>query len=88
MIIDRLCAPAFIYAIFAFTQILIDLYYNEIDIAIIKSITMVVFTYLLNLLCDIGLGPISWVIVFVPFIFTTLITFIVITNIGGTLLTK
>jgi hypothetical protein len=88
MIIDRLCAPAFIYAIFTVTQILMDLYYGEIDTVVTKSIALVVFTYLLNLLCEMGLGPISWVIVFVPFIFTSLITFIVITNIGSSLLTK
>lgn len=83
MILDKLCAPAFIYATFTFTQILIDLYYNEFDVAATKSIAMIVFTLLLNVLCEAGLGPISWIIVFVPFIFTTLITFIVITNMSA-----
>lgn len=80
MIIDRLCTPAFIYAVFTFTQILIDLYYSQVNTAITKSIALVVFTLLLNILCEAGLSPISWIIVFVPFIFTSLITFIVITN--------
>lgn len=86
MIIDKLCAPALIYAVFTFTQILIDIYYNNIDVVITKSIALVVFTLLLNVLCKSGLTPISWIIVFVPFIFTTLITFIVLTNVGSSVI--
>lgn len=88
MIIDKLCPPAFIYAVFTFTQILIDLYYAQIDTVVTKTIALVVFSLLLNVLCEAGLGPISWVIVFVPFIFTTLITFIVITNLGSNIISS
>ena len=34
---------------------------------------MIIFTILLNILCDMGLGIISWFIVFIPFIFMTVI---------------
>lgn len=82
MLINNLCPPALIYAVFTITQILIDLYNYDIDVVVSKLIALVVFTYLLNILCESGLTPISWIIVFVPFIFTTLITFIVLTNMG------
>ena len=35
---------------------------------------MIVFTLILNILCKQGLGIISWFIVFVPFIFMTVIS--------------
>jgi hypothetical protein len=82
MFLETLCTPAFIYAVFTTTQILIDLYQNNMNIVFSKTISLVVFTLLLQTLCDYGLGPVSWLIVFVPFIFTTLITFIVATKLG------
>ena len=39
---------------------------------------MIIFTIILNLLCQQGLGIISWFIVFVPFIFMTIITTILL----------
>ena len=35
---------------------------------------MIIFTLLLNILCNKGLGIISWLIVFIPFILMTYIT--------------
>ena len=35
---------------------------------------MILFTIILNIFCKHGLGIISWFIVFVPFIFMTVIT--------------
>lgn len=85
-----LCTPAFIYAVFTLTQVLIDLYDGNIDLVVKKTIALVMFTLLLQIICDIGLGPISWVIVFIPFIFTSLLTIIVANNltidyIGGSI---
>jgi hypothetical protein len=34
---------------------------------------MIIFTILLNILCEKGMTPISWLIVFIPFILMTLI---------------
>ena len=45
---------------------------------------MIVFTILLNILCEKGLGVVSWMIVFVPFIFMTLITSILLFSFGLT----
>ena len=45
---------------------------------------MIIFTILLNILCEKGLGIVSWLIVFVPFIFMTFITSILLFTFGLT----
>lgn len=69
----NLCAPAIIYLIFSITQILIDLFKGMYNTAAIKSIVTVTVTLLLNILCKQGLGFVSWIIVFIPFILMTVV---------------
>ena len=71
--ISNLCAPAIIYLIFSITQILIDTFKGLYNTALIKFIIMIMITLLLNILCQSGLGTISWIIVFIPFILMTVI---------------
>jgi hypothetical protein len=71
--IPNLCPPAIIYLIFSITQILIDSFKGLYNTAFIKFIVMVMITALLNILCQSGLGVISWLIVFIPFILMTVI---------------
>ena len=68
-----LCAPAIIYVIFSATQIVIDLYKGLFNTALVKTFVMIMVTLLLNILCEGGLGVISWIIVFIPFILMTVI---------------
>lgn len=68
-----LCMPAIIYVIFSITQILIDTFKGLYNTAFIKVIVMIMITFLLNILCQSGLGIISWIIVFIPFILMTVI---------------
>jgi len=42
--------------------------------AFFKFIVMIIFSVILNVMCQRGLGVISWFIVFVPFIMMTIIT--------------
>jgi hypothetical protein len=44
------------------------------SLALIKFLVMIIFTILLNILCETKLGIVSWLIVFVPFIFMTIIS--------------
>ena len=74
----ELCAPALIYLFFSMTQIFIDLYLGLYNTALIKMIVMIIVTLLLNILCQQNLGIISWIIVFIPFIFLTTIVSIVL----------
>jgi len=71
--ISRLCPPALIYLIFCIIQIGIDVMKGYNNTALIKVWVTFVFTILLNYLCQSGLGIISWIIVFVPFILMTVI---------------
>lgn len=68
-----LCTPAIIYLIFSLTQILIDTMQGMYNTAWMKGVVAVMVTFLLNLLCDRGMGVVSWVIVFLPFLFMTVI---------------
>lgn len=69
----NLCAPALIYLIFSFTQILIDTLKGLYNTAFMKAIVTVMVTILLNILCESGLNFVSWIIVFIPFILMTVI---------------
>jgi hypothetical protein len=69
----QICPPAIIYLIFSITQILIDTYNGLYNTAIIKVIVTIMVTLLLNILCEQGLGIVSWIIVFIPFILMTVI---------------
>jgi len=69
----NLCPPAIIYLIFSITQILIDTFKGLYNTAFIKIIVTVMVTLLLNILCNQGLGVVSWIIVFIPFILMTVI---------------
>lgn len=74
MNINDLCAPALLYIAFSLTHIIIDAFKHMYNTALLKFIIMIIFTFILNLLCQRGLGIISWFIVFIPFITMTVIT--------------
>lgn len=69
----NLCAPAVIYLIFSIIQILIDTIKGLYNTAFIKIIVAIMVTLLLNILCLRGLGIVSWIIVFIPFILMTVV---------------
>jgi len=73
-----LCAPALIYVAFSLTQIVIDTFKGLYNTAFFKVIVMVIITILLNALCQAGMGIISWIIVFIPFIFMSIIVAILL----------
>ena len=70
---DSICPPALIYLAFSLTQIVIDTFKGLYNTAFFKFIVMVTITFLLNALCQGGMTIISWVLVFIPFIFMTVI---------------
>lgn len=73
-----LCAPALIYVAFSLTQIIIDTFKGLYNTAFFKVIVMVIITILLNSLCQAGMGIVSWIIVFIPFIFMSVIVAILL----------
>ena len=78
MELTQLCAPAIIYLIFSATQVLIDTLKGLYNTAIIKVIVTITLTYLLNVLCQQGLGIVSWILVFIPFIFMTVVVTLIL----------
>ena len=73
MAFEEICPPALIYLIFSTTQVVIDTMKGYYNLALTKLLVALIFTILLNYLCSLGLGIISWLIVFIPFILMTLI---------------
>jgi len=74
----NLCAPALIYVAFSLTQIVIDTFKGLYNTAFFKVIVMVIITILLNSLCEAGMSIVSWIIVFIPFIFMSVIVTILL----------
>lgn len=82
MVFGQLCAPALIYIVFSITQITMDSLKGMYNVAFVKLFISFLFTILLNHLCQRGLGIISWVIVFIPFMLMSLITALLIALLG------
>lgn len=78
----EICAPAIVYIMFSLTHIIIDTFNQLYQIAFIKLVISIIFTWLLDLLCKENLGVISWIIVFLPFMFMSVITAILIFAFG------
>ena len=75
---DSICPPALIYLAFSLTQIIIDTFKGLYNTAFFKFIVMVTITFLLNALCQGGMTIISWILVFIPFMFMTVIVAILL----------
>ena len=75
---DSICPPALIYLAFSLTQIIIDTFKGLYNTAFFKFIVMITITFLLNALCQGGMTIISWILVFIPFIFMTVIVTILL----------
>lgn len=82
MVFQNLCPPALIYLLFSVTQVVIDTVKGLYNTALIKVWVALIFTILLNYLCQSGLGIISWFIVFIPFILMTLVVAILLLMFG------
>jgi len=73
MVFSQICPPALIYLIYSVIQVALDTAYGMYNTAMVKLVVALLFTILLNYLCTSGLGIISWIIVFIPFILMTFV---------------
>ncbi|MDA9072387.1 hypothetical protein N9K75_00775 [bacterium] len=80
--IKNICPPALIFIIFSFVQIVFDLLRGSFNAAFFKGVLLIMVGTLLQLLCQQGLSIISWVIIFVPFIFLSTIVAILLYTFG------
>ena len=86
---NKKCTPTTFYLVFSGIQIFMDVINGMYQSAIVKTIIAIIFSTLLNILCMRNLGIISWILVFMPFILTTLISALVLDsmNNNGTTIT-
>ena len=73
MAVEKLCPPAAIFLVFMIIQISIDITKGYFNSAMIKAWVGILLTIVLNYLCHSGLGVVSWLFVFIPFVFMTVI---------------
>jgi hypothetical protein len=77
-IIDDLCPPALLYAIFLVIQLGLDASLGMWVTFVIKLLVGVASVFVLDIFCGVGLTPVSWFLVATPFIVTALGTAIAI----------
>ena len=82
MALESICSPALIYLVFSIVQIIVDTGKGLYNTAFLKLIVTFIFTIFLNYLCERGLGIVSWIIVFVPFILMSIIISILLLMLG------
>jgi hypothetical protein len=73
MLMISLCSPALVYVAFSITQIIIDFFKGHPNVALMKMLVTIIFTAMLEFLCRQDLKWMAWVIVFIPFIFLSVI---------------
>lgn len=76
--LQPLCMPALIFLIYSVCHVIVDMYKEEYDKALMEFFVSAIFTFLLNILCQSGLGIVSWIIVSIPFILMTTIAGILV----------
>jgi hypothetical protein len=80
-----ICTPVLLYVILCSIQIILDFTQGLYNTAFIKLLVTIVMTVVLNVLCQLDLGIISWIIVLIPFLFMTIIaSVILVTKTTGT----
>ena len=72
--IDALCPPALLYLLFVTIQIALDLSLGLLTTAALKTLLGLAGVVILDSLCGVDLGVVSWFIVATPFIVTALAT--------------
>ena len=78
----NLCGPIILYLGFSLIQIIIDIFRSEYIVALLKFIVMIIFSVLLNILCSKELTVVAWLLVFIPFIFMTVIVSLLLLSLG------
>ena len=82
MVLANVCSPALIYLVFSLTQVTIDTLHGHYNKAFIKMWVCMIFTLLLNHLCQRGLGLVSWLIVFIPFLLMSIVVTMLLVMFG------
>lgn len=74
MILNYLCPPALLYAVFTLIYLILELSNEKYHEAFVKAIIGIIFICILQAFCTMNLGIISWILVMIPIIFYTYVT--------------
>lgn len=69
-----ICGPTIVYVAFSTTQIIVDLYRGLYNTSFIKALVTGLIALTLQVLCNMNLSMVAWMIVFIPFITMTIFT--------------
>ncbi len=71
-----ICAPALVYLIIGIIAIA-SMFYHEMSVKtiIFKSIFIILWTFVLNLICQKGYVAVSWILVLLPYVLGLLVLF-------------
>jgi hypothetical protein len=72
--IEMLCPPALLYLLYIVVQVGLDLSLGMFLTAAVKVVMGVAGTVILDAMCSVELGVVSWAIIATPFIITALAT--------------
>ena len=87
--LEDLCQPALLYALFLTIQLGLDIGLGLWVTALVKLILGIAVVLVLDMVCGMGLGVVSWFLVATPFIITALATAISMgTHFDETILSK
>ena len=78
MILNYLCPPALIYVVFFLIQIIIEISHNKYKQALTQTIICIIFTCILQILCNADLSIVSWILVFIPIIMYTYMVLLIL----------
>ena len=81
------CGPVIVYAAFSTTQILVDLYRGLYGTSFVKILVTIILSLTLQVLCEMDLSLIAWMIVFIPFITMTIFTALLLFVFGSSAVT-
>jgi ABC-type polysaccharide transport system permease subunit len=73
-----LCTPAIVYLLFSIAQVLIDISTEQYDQVILKVISAILVTLLLNIVCSRGYEWIAWIFIFIPFFLMSVVLSIMV----------
>lgn len=80
--LEQICSPAIVFIIFCFVQVMFDVLRGAYNTAVFKAIVMVSGGFALNVLCQRDLTIVSWMFVFIPLIFMSVIVAILLYTFG------
>jgi hypothetical protein len=82
MFLSNFCPPALIYLVFMLIHVVVEIHHGNKKGAMLQLVIGILMTLLLQLLCLKNMSIISWIIVFIPFVLYTYMTFLLYSVFG------